>query len=337
MLVVMHGQSTPDQIERVLEIIRQMGLTPHPMPGATRTAIGITGNTGSVDSSQLEVLPGVLDLIRVTKPYKLASREMHAHDTVVRLPQGIFGDRYFTIIAGPCSVENEELTLRTADWLMAHGVRFLRAGAFKPRTSPYAFQGMGLEGLEILARARAKTGIGVVTELMDTDNADAVEEVADIIQIGARNMQNFSLLRRVARARRPVLLKRGMAATLEEWLMSAEYVLAGGNRGVLLCERGVRTFSDHSRNTLDLSVIPPAKALSHLPILVDPSHGTGRRDYVPSMALAALAAGADGLLIEVHPDPDKALSDGAQSLDFTAFETLLTQLKRLAEPLGRSL
>jgi 3-deoxy-7-phosphoheptulonate synthase len=335
MLVVMHGHSTPDQIDRVLDTIRQMGLTPHPMPGATRTAIGITGNTSSIDSRALEVLPGVFELIRVTKPYKLASREMHEQDTTVRLSQGTFGDNHFTIIAGPCSVENEGIILRTAEWLMARGIRFLRAGAFKPRTSPYAFQGMGLEGLEILARARAKTGIGVVTELMDTENADAVEEIADIIQIGARNMQNFSLLRRVARSRRPVLLKRGMSATLEEWLMSAEYLLAGGNRDVILCERGVRTFSDHSRNTLDLSVIPPAKALSHLPILVDPSHGTGRRDYVPPMALAALAAGADGLLIEVHPDPDRALSDGAQSLDFAGFEQLRAKLKRLAEALGR--
>ena len=335
MLVVMHSHSTPEQIERVLDAIRKLGLTPHPMPGATRTAIGMTGNTGSVDSRTLEVLPGVSELLRVTKPYKLASREMHAHDTVVRMPQGTFGDRHFTIIAGPCSVEEEETMLRTADWLMARGVRFLRAGAFKPRTSPYAFQGLGLEGLEILRIAREKTGIGIVTELLDTENADAVEEVADIIQIGARNMQNFSLLRRVARARKPVLLKRGMSATLEEWLMSAEYLLSGGNGDVLLCERGVRTFSDHSRNTLDLSVIPPVKALSHLPILVDPSHGTGRRDYVPSMALAALAAGADGLLIEVHPDPDHAVSDGAQTLDFSRFEQLLRQLRTLAEALGR--
>jgi 3-deoxy-7-phosphoheptulonate synthase len=335
MLVVMHSHSTPEQIEKVLDAIRKLGLTPHPMPGATRTAIGMTGNTGSVDSRTLEVLPGVSELLRVTKPYKLASREMHAHDTVVRLPQGTFGDRHFTMIAGPCSVEDEETMLRTADWLMARGVRFLRAGAFKPRTSPYAFQGLGLEGLEILRIAREKTGIGIVTELLDTENADAVEEVADIIQIGARNMQNFSLLRRVARARKPVLLKRGMSATLEEWLMSAEYLLSGGNGDVLLCERGVRTFSDHSRNTLDLSVIPPVKALSHLPILVDPSHGTGRRDYVPSMALAALAAGADGLLIEVHPNPDHAVSDGAQTLDFSRFEQLLRQLRTLAEALGR--
>jgi 3-deoxy-7-phosphoheptulonate synthase len=337
MLVVMQSHSTPEQIEQVLETVRQMGLFPHPMPGATRTAIGITGNTGAVDSRTIEVLPGVLELIRVTKPYKLASREMHPHDTVVALPQGTFGDNQFTIIAGPCSVENDDIVFRTADWLMHHGIRFLRGGAFKPRTSPYAFQGLGLEGLEILARARDKTGIGIVTELMDTENAEAIEEVADIIQIGARNMQNFSLLRRVGRARQPILLKRGMSATLEELLMSAEYLLAGGNYNVILCERGVRTFSDHSRNTLDLSVLPPAKALSHLPILVDPSHGTGKRDYVPPMALASLAAGAHGLLIEIHPDPDHALSDGAQSLDFDRFLRLLGQLRALAEPLGRTI
>ncbi|MFM7151658.1 MAG: 3-deoxy-7-phosphoheptulonate synthase, partial [Gemmataceae bacterium] len=233
-----------------------------------------------------------------------------------------------------CSVENEDLILRTAEFLKEKGVHLMRAGAFKPRTSPYAFQGMGGEGLQILDKVRRRTGIGIVTELMDTENADAVEEVADIIQIGTRNMQNFSLLRRVSRARKPVLLKRGMAATLEEWLMAAEYVMAGGNYQVILCERGVRTFSDHSRNTLDLSVIPPAKNLSHLPILVDPSHGTGRRDYVPAMSLAALAAGADGLLIEIHPDPDRALSDGAQSLHFEAFSRLLDKLHQLAAPLG---
>jgi len=337
MLVVMQSHATAEQIEQVVEEIRQMKLTPHPMPGATRTAIGITGNVGAVDSRTLEVLPGVMELIRVTKPYKLASREMHAADTYVRVPQTVIGPGTFTLIAGPCSVENEELILRTADYLLKHGVRLMRAGAFKPRTSPYAFQGMGQEGLDILARVRQKTGIGIVTELMDTDNADAVEEVADIIQIGTRNMQNFSLLRRVARAAKPVLLKRGMSATLEEWLMAAEYIMAGGNYNVVLCERGVRTFSDHSRNTLDLSVIPPAKNVSHLPILVDPSHGTGRRDFVPPMALASLAGGADGLLIEVHPDPDHALSDGAQSLTFAAFERLLESLQRLAEPLGRRL
>src|SRR6516162_81835 len=334
MLVVMDKHATPAEVEQVGAAIRQMGLTPHPMPGATRTAIGITGNISAVDPRTLEVLPGVSELIRVTKPFKLASREMHEADTFVRLPQSVIGPGTFTLIAGPCSVENEDMILKTSDWMMAHGVRLLRAGAYKPRTSPYAFQGLGLEGLEILSRAREQTGIGIVTELMDTDNADAVEGAADVIQIGTRNMQNFSLLRRVSRAGKPVLLKRGMSATLEEWLMAAEYVMAGGNYNVILCERGVRTFSDHSRNTLDLSVIPPVKKLSHLPIMVDPSHGTGKREYVPSMALAALAAGADGLLIEVHLDPAHAAADGAQSLDFAAFKQLLDALRRLAVPLG---
>jgi 3-deoxy-7-phosphoheptulonate synthase len=337
MLVVMHSHATPDQVERVLDAIRQLNLTPHPMPGATRTAIGITGNVGAVDPRPLEVLPGVMELLRVTKPYKLASREMHEADTYVKLPQTTIGPGTFTVIAGPCSVENEDMILRTAEFLRGRGVNLLRAGAYKPRTSPYAFQGMGREGLDILVRARQKTGIGIVTELMDTENAAAVEAAADVIQIGTRNMQNFSLLKCVSKARKPVLLKRGLSATLEEWLMAAEYVMAGGNYNVVLCERGVRTFSDHSRNTLDLSVIPPAKRLSHLPILVDPSHGTGKRDYVPAMALAGMAAGADGLLIEVHPDPDHALSDGAQTLSFEGFAKLQESLKRLAEPLGRTL
>lgn len=335
MLVVMHSHATREQINQVLSAIRAMNLAPHPLPGATRTAIGITGNVGAVDPRTLEVLPGVMELIRVTKPYKLASREMHEADTYVKIPlpahEAVIGPGSFTLIAGPCSVENEDMVLRTADFLMQRGVRLLRAGAFKPRSSPYSFQGMGLEGLRILENARRKTGIGIVTELMDTENADAVEEAADVIQIGTRNMQNFSLLKRVARARKPVLLKRGMSATLEEWLMAAEYVMAGGNYNVILCERGVRTFSDHTRNTLDLSVIPPVKKHSHLPILVDPSHGTGKRDYVPAMALAGLAAGADGLLVEVHPDPDHAASDGAQTLDFAAFEKLQEKLRRLAQ------
>jgi 3-deoxy-7-phosphoheptulonate synthase len=334
MLVVMASQATPQQVEEVTRAIRAMNLTPHPMPGATRTAIGITGNVGTIDPRTLEVLPGVAELIRVTKPYKLASREMHAADTIVPACGSVVGPGTFTVIAGPCSVENESMILRTAEFLVGRGVHLMRAGAFKPRTSPYSFQGLGVEGLAILRRARERTGIGIVTELMDTDNADAVEEAADIIQIGTRNMQNFSLLKRVGRARKPVLLKRGMSATLEEWLMAAEYVMAGGNYQVILCERGVRTFSDHSRNTLDLSVIPPAKKLSHLPIVVDPSHGTGRRDFVPPMAMASLAAGADGLLVEVHPDPDHAQSDGAQSLDFAGFERLLNSLRKLAEPIG---
>ena len=331
MLVVMASHATQEQIDKVLETIRGMNLAPHPMPGATRTAIGITGNVGAVDPRALEMLPGVSELLRVTKPYKLASREMHEADTYVRLPHTTVGPGTFTIIAGPCSVENEAMILRTAEFLVKLGVHLMRAGAFKPRTSPYAFQGLGLEGLRLLERVRERTGIGIVTELMDTENADAVAEAADIIQIGTRNMQNFSLLRRVSATRKPVLVKRGMSATLEEWLMAAEYVMAGGNYDVILCERGVRTFSDHSRNTLDLSVIPPLQQLSHLPILVDPSHGTGKRDYVPAMARAALAAGAHGLLIEVHPEPAHALSDGAQSLDFPSFERLLASLRRLAE------
>jgi 3-deoxy-7-phosphoheptulonate synthase len=337
MLVVMNAGASPEAISRVLEEIRRLELTPHPLPGATRTAIGITGNTVAVDSRLLEVLPGVKECIRVTKPFKLASREMHPADSSIPLRQGTIGSKTFTLIAGPCSVETEAMIFRTAEFLLENGVKFLRAGAFKPRTSPYAFQGMGQDGLNILKRVREKTGIGVVTELMDTDNASAVEEAADIIQIGTRNMQNFALLKRVSQTRKPVLLKRGMSATLEEWLMAAEYVMAGGNYQVILCERGVRTFSDHSRNTLDLSVIPPAKTLSHLPIMVDPSHGTGKRAYVPPMALAGMAAGADGLLIEIHPDPDHAMSDGAQSLDFPGFQKLLAALRSLAGPLGREM
>jgi 3-deoxy-7-phosphoheptulonate synthase len=337
MLVVMQRDAAPDQVERVIAAIRELDLTPHPLPGATRTAIGITGNTGAVDAGAFEALAGVKECIRVTKPYKLASREMHRDDTVVRTPFGDLGPKTFAVVAGPCSVENEPLVLRTAVFLVSRGVRFLRAGAFKPRTSPYAFQGMGVEGLEILKRVRERTGIGIVTELMDTEFADAVEDAADVIQIGTRNMQNFSLLKRVGKCRKPVLLKRGMSATLEEWLMAAEYVMAGGNYQVILCERGVRTFSDHSRNTLDLSVIPPAKAVCHLPIVVDPSHGTGKRAYVPAMAKAAMAAGADGLLIEAHPDPDHALSDGAQSLDFPGLTKLLDELRVLGGVLGRTM
>ena len=337
MLVVMQSHAADSEVARVVEVIQSQGLTAHVMPGATRTAIGMTGNTGAVDKSLFEVLPGVEEAIRVTKPYKLASREMKRDDTTIRFDQGPVGPGTFTVIAGPCSVENEAMILTTAEFLMSKGVKFLRAGAFKPRTSPYAFQGMGLEGLKILQKARERTGIAIVTELMDTEYASAVEEASDIIQIGTRNMQNFSLLKRVGKCRKPVLLKRGMSATLEDWLMAAEYVMAGGNYQVILCERGVRTFSDHSRNTLDLGVIPPAKSMCHLPIFVDPSHGTGKRAYVPAMALAAMAAGADGILIEAHPEPDKALSDGAQSLDFAGLDKLLERLKALAPAFGRSM
>jgi 3-deoxy-7-phosphoheptulonate synthase len=337
MLVVMQSHAADSEIARVVEVITGQGLTPHVMPGATRTAIGITGNTGAVNKALFEVLPGVEEAIRVTKPYKLASREMRHEDTEIVLPQGTIGPKTFTVVAGPCSVENEAMVLRTAEFLVSIGVKYLRAGAFKPRTSPYAFQGMGVEGLKILAKAREKTGIAVVTELMDTEFASAVEEASDVIQIGTRNMQNFSLLKRVGQCRKPVLLKRGMSATLDDWLMAAEYVMAGGNYQVALCERGVRTFSDHSRNTLDLGVIPPAKALTHLPIFVDPSHGTGKRAYVPSMSLASLAAGADGILVEAHPEPDKAMSDGAQSLDFPGLKALVERLRGLAPAFGRTL
>ena len=333
----MQSHAADSEIARVVEVIKGQGLTPHVMPGATRTAIGITGNTGAVNKALFEVLPGVEEAIRVTKPYKLASREMKRDDTSIAFPQGTVGPRTFTVVAGPCSVENEAMVLRTAEFLVSIGVKFLRAGAFKPRTSPYAFQGMGTEGLRILAKARERTGIAIVTELMDTEYASEVEEASDVIQIGTRNMQNFSLLKRVGQCRKPVLLKRGMSATLDDWLMAAEYVMAGGNYQVVLCERGVRTFSDHSRNTLDLGVIPPAKALTHLPIFVDPSHGTGKRAYVPSMSLASLAAGADGILVEAHPEPDKAMSDGAQSLDFPGLKALVERLRDLAPAFGRTL
>jgi 3-deoxy-7-phosphoheptulonate synthase len=335
MLVVMKPAATDAEIERVVGVIRGQGLTPHVLPGATRTAIGMTGNTGAVDKSLFVVLPGVGEAIRVTKAYKLASREMKREATVVRTPFGDIGPDTFTVVAGPCSVEDEAMVMRVAEFLAANGVKFLRAGAFKPRTSPYAFQGMGVEGLKILAKARDRFGLGIVTELMDTEYASAVEEYADIIQIGTRNMQNFSLLKRVGQCRKPVLLKRGMSATLEEWLMAAEYVLAGGNYDVILCERGVRTFADHTRNTLDLAVVPSVKAASHLPIVVDPSHATGKRTYVTPMSLAALAAGADGIMVEAHPDPDRALSDGAQSLDFPGLAALLGQVRQLLSVFGR--
>ncbi len=337
MLVVMQHQATTEQVEQVIETIQKMGLAAHPMPGPTRTAIGITGNSSMVDPRSLEVLPGVRELIRVTRPYKLASREMHPDDSTIKAGVANIGPGTFTIIAGPCSVESEENILQVADYLMSRGVQLLRAGAFKPRTSPYSFQGMEYEGLDILARAREKTGIGIVTEVMDTEQVQAVAQAADMMQIGTRNMQNFSLLKKVGVCGRPVLLKRGMSATLDEWLMAAEYLLAGGNPDVVLCERGVRTFTDHTRNTLDLSVVPPVKENSHLPIMIDPSHGTGRRKYVAAMALAGLAAGADGLMIEVHPDPGNAMSDGAQTLDFQEFDHLLDSLKELAAPLGRTL
>lgn len=336
MLVVMQSAATQGQIDQVVSRIEELGLTAHAMPGATRTAVGITGNIDAIDPRSFEALPGVRELVRVTKPFKLASREMHIDDTVVDMNTTSIGPQTFTVIAGPCSVESEEMAFEVAEHLLAQGVKIFRGGVFKPRTSPYSFQGMEDAGLEILGKLRDSLGIGVVTEVMEPDQVARVEPVADMLQVGTRNMQNFALLKRVGKASRPVLLKRGMAATLEEWLMAAEYILAGGNRQVVLCERGIRTFADHTRNTLDLSVIPPAKQFSHLPILVDPSHGTGKRAYVKAMALAGLAAGADGMIIEIHPDPDRAVSDGAQSLTLPQFDDLMVAVRQLAAVLGRT-
>ncbi|MFH1746612.1 MAG: 3-deoxy-7-phosphoheptulonate synthase [Planctomycetota bacterium] len=333
MLVVMKSDATPAQIEAVADRISQLGYTPHVIPGALRTAIGITGNRGPEGRDALSVLSGVADVIRVTSAYKLVSRETHPEPSAFPVANTRIG-KGFTLIGGPCSVENEAMLLNTAEFMTKRGVKLLRGGAYKPRTSPYAFQGLGEEGLRILAKAKEQTGIGIVTEVMDTESLPAIVEVADVIQIGTRNMQNYPLLRRLAEVDKPMLLKRGMAATLEEWLMAAEYLVSGGNRRVILCERGVRTFADQTRNTLDLSAIPVVKHLSHLPIIIDPSHGTGKAAYVPSMCLAALAAGADGLLIEVHPDPSQALSDGAQSLTFDAFTKMQESLRPIATALN---
>jgi 3-deoxy-7-phosphoheptulonate synthase len=333
MLVVMNASATPEQIDAVTQKIRKLGYAPHVIPGRTRTAIGVTGNRGPEGREVLLMMPGVEEVIRITADYKLVSRETQAEPSVFSVADTRVGGG-FTLIAGPCSAENERMILESARFLTEQGVKLMRAGAFKPRTSPYAFQGLGQEGLRILAKAKAQTGIGVVTEVLDIDQVAPVEEVADILQVGTRNMQNYALLRRLSATRKPVLLKRGMAATVEEWLLAAEYIVSGGNRQVILCERGVRTFADHTRNTLDLSVIPVVKHLSHLPVIIDPSHGTGRAEYVPAMSRAALAAGADGLIVEVHPDPANALSDGQQSLDFATFRELRATLRPLAEVLN---
>jgi 3-deoxy-7-phosphoheptulonate synthase len=337
LLVVMRQGATPEQIQGVVRAVAARGFKAHPIPGATRTAIGITGNRGAVDRPVFESLPGVLEVIPVTHAYKLVSREVKPEDTVVRVGDVPVGGREFVIAAGPCAVESLEQMLTVARGVKAAGARLLRGGAFKPRTSPYTFQGLGEEGLRILAAAREETGLPVVTEAIDAEGVDLVERHADAIQVGARNMQNFSLLKRCGKARKPVLLKRGLAATLEEFLMSAEYILAEGNYQVILCERGVRTFSDFSRNTLDLAVVPAVKLLSHLPILVDPSHGTGRRDKVAPMSRGAAAVGADGLIVEVHHDPDTALSDGAQSITPDMFAALVGELRQIAPVLGRTL
>jgi 3-deoxy-7-phosphoheptulonate synthase len=336
MLVVMNHTASASEVGRVVETIREMGYDARPIPGKQRTAIGLIGNDGKVDSAQLEALPGVLQVIHVTQPYKQVSREWQADPTIVELPNGTrIGGDDVVLMAGPCSVESREQILEIAHRLRASGATVLRGGAFKPRTSPYAFQGLGTKGLELLAEARAQTGLAIVTEALETDTLPAVAEYADIIQIGARNMQNYPLLRRAGQTGKPILLKRGLSATIKELLLSAEYILAEGNPHVILCERGIRSFDDQTRNLLDLTAIPVVKALSHLPIIADPSHGTGVRAKVTPMARAAVAAGADGLMIEVHPDPDHARSDGAQSLWPDQFDELVTQVALIAEAIGR--
>jgi 3-deoxy-7-phosphoheptulonate synthase len=340
MLIVMKPQASEEDVRRVCQKIEALGYRAHPMPGAQRTAIGITGNKGPLEPEQFEGLPGVAEAIPVSKPYKLVSREVKNEDSLVRVGPAdggvTFGGREVMVIAGPCAVESREQALAAAERVRNAGARLFRGGAFKPRTSPYSFQGLGEEGLKILAEVRRQFGLFIVTETIDPENCDLVEEYADVLQVGARNMQNFSLLKRVGRSKKPVLLKRGMSATLEEFLMAAEYVLAEGNYNVILCERGVRTFADHTRNTLDLSVIPAVKRLSHLPIIVDPSHGTGKRHKVIPLARAAVAVGADGLIVEVHPEPERALSDGYQSLYPEQFEALMEQVAAIAGVLGRT-
>jgi 3-deoxy-7-phosphoheptulonate synthase len=337
MLIVMsHNASTVD-VRRVIDAIEEMGYEARPIPGKQRTAVGLIGNDGKVDSGRLEALPGVLQVIHVSQPYKQVSREWKAENTVIELPNGTrIGGSEIVLMAGPCSVESEAQILSIAHTLRQAGATVLRGGAFKPRTSPYAFQGLGLKGLELLSRARAETGLAVVTEALEPDMVDVVAEHADIVQIGARNMQNYPLLRRAGKAGKPVLLKRGLAATIKELLLAAEYLLAEGNPNVILCERGVRGFDDQTRNLMDLSAVPVVHSLTHLPIIADPSHGTGVRAMVTPMARAAIAAGADGLLVEVHSDPDHALSDGGQSLWPQQFEELVHQVHSIAAAIGRA-
>jgi 3-deoxy-7-phosphoheptulonate synthase len=339
MLVVMKSQATPEEIQAACDHIEALGYRAHPMPGAQRTAIGITGNQGEANRGDLESLSGVAEVIRVSKAYKLASRDVKEEDTIIRFPgsDASIGGRNLAIVAGPCSIESREQAFAIAGHVAAAGAQFFRGGAFKPRTSPYAFQGMGLDGLRIMAEIREEFGLRIVTEALDNESLELVAEYADVIQIGARNMQNFSLLKRAGKLRKPVLLKRGLSATLEEFLMAAEYILSEGNYEVILCERGVRTFADHARNTLDLSIVPALQRVSHLPVMVDPSHGTGRRDQVLPMARAAVAAGADGILVEVHHQPEKALSDGPQSIYPEQFARMMDEIAQIAPIVERSL
>ena len=335
MLVVMNPHATQAEIDGVVEKIRSIGLTPHAIPGAQRVAIGITGNKAGLEPELFTTLPGVSDAIRVSQPFKLVSREVKEEDTVIDVGGVPIGGSALAVMAGPCSVESREQILEAAHAVRRAGARFLRGGAYKPRTSPYEFQGLAEEGLRLLALAREETGLKVVTEVMDVETLPMVADYADVLQIGARNMQNYSLLKHLGTIRKPILLKRGPSATIKEWLMAAEYIVSRGNYAVALCERGIRTFETMTRNTLDLNAVPVLKALTHLPVVVDPSHGIGLRAHVPAMARAAIAAGADGIIVEVHPRPERALSDGQQSLTPAQFEELMRQVRVIAEAIGR--
>ena len=337
MLIVMKNHASQAEIDAVLERVRFLGLTPHAIPGAQRVAIGITGNKGALEAELFASLPGVADAIRVSQPFKLVSREVKEEDTVLDIGGVKLGGRAIAIAAGPCSVESREQILESAHAVKAAGAQILRGGAFKPRTSPYEFQGLREEGLKLLALAREATGLKIATEVKDTETVEMVAEYADILQVGARNMQNYSLLERLGKIDKPVLLKRGLSATIKELLMAAEYILAEGNYQVALCERGIRTYETMTRNTLDINAIPVLKTLTHLPVVADPSHAIGLRKHVPAVARACLAAGADGLLIEVHPHPEQALSDGHQSLSPAEFSNLMGELKGIAAAIGRPL
>jgi 3-deoxy-7-phosphoheptulonate synthase len=337
MLIVMNASAGKGEIDNVIRVIESLGFRAHAMPGANRTAIGITGNQGAVDLSHFENLPGVAEAIRVTKPYKLITLDLRPDRTIVDLGDGAkIGDGSLAIIAGPCAIENSKQAFAIADVVQRSGAKFFRGGAFKPRTSPYAFSGLGEDGLKILADIRKEFGLKIVSEALDEANVNLVEKYADMIQIGARNMQNFTLLRRVGRSKLPVLLKRGMAATLEEWLLAAEYVMAEGNYNIVLCERGVRTFAQHTRNTLDLAAVPAVRKISHLPVIVDAAHGTGRSYMVTPLARAGIAVGADGLMIEVHGRPEEALSDGAQSLRFDEYEQMVREVGQIHDVISRN-
>ncbi len=331
MLIVMKPTATPSDIEKVLHVIETLGFRGHQLPGENRTAIGVTGNSGAIDPTHFENMPGVADAIRVTKPYKLISKDMRPEKSVINVGNATIGGSKLAMIAGPCAIETREQLFTTAETIAKSGARFFRGGAYKPRTSPYAFQGLGVEGLKMLVEVRDQFDLNIVTEAMDEHGVDAVEKYGDCIQIGARNMQNFSLLRYVGKTRKPVLLKRGLSATLDELLLAAEYIMAEGNYDVILCERGIRTFANHARNTIDLSIIPAVHRLTHLPVIVDPSHGTGHNYMVTPLARAGVAVGADGLIIEVHPCPEEALCDGAQALTPAQYIDLVGQVEKIHE------